>query len=73
MNLFIKAKRYKMYTNVTTMKSPSNHLNNDFQKLAGQSLKYAKIPMKPIKIFFETFISVYDNYFPKPKVFTALG
>ena len=34
-NLFIKAKRYKMYSSVTTMKRPSNHLNNDFEKLTG--------------------------------------
>ena len=57
---------YKMYTNVTTMKMPSNHLNNDFVKLTGQSLKNAKIPTKHINIF-ETFILVYDNFFPKVK------
>ena len=37
MNRFIKAKRHKMYTNVTAMKRPSNHLNNDFEKLTGYS------------------------------------
>ena len=40
-----------MYTNVTTMKMPSNHLNNDFVKLTGQSLKNAKIPVKHINFF----------------------
>ena len=57
-----------MYTNVTTMKSPSNHLNSDFEKLTGQSLKNARIQMKYVNIFLETFISVYDNFFPKVKV-----
>ena len=47
----IKAKRYKIYTNVTTMKMPSNHLNSDFVKWTGQSLKNAKIHMKHINIF----------------------
>ena len=51
MNQFTKAKRYKMYMNVTTMKMPSNHLNNDYVKLTGQSLKNEKIPMNHINIF----------------------
>ena len=51
MNLFIKAKKYKMYTDVIAMKRPSNHLKNDFEKLTGQSLKNARIPMKHINIF----------------------
>ena len=40
-----------MYTNVTMMKRPLNHLNNDFEKLTGHSLKNARIPMKQINIF----------------------
>ena len=57
-----------MYTNIITMKRPSNHLNNDFENLTENSLKH-----------FETFISVYDNfsqklkYGLKPKTFTVLG
>ena len=34
-NLFIKAKTYKMYASVTTTKKPSNHLNNGYEKLTG--------------------------------------
>ena len=45
-----------MYTNLTTMKKSPNHLNNDYEKLSGRRLlKNARIPMKHMNIFFETF------------------
>ena len=57
-----------MYTKLTTMKAPQNHLNSDFEKLTGMSFKNARIPMKHKNILFEIFISVYDNFFPKVKL-----
>ena len=67
-NLLIKANRSEIFTNVTTMKRPSNHLNSDFEKLSDGSLKNAMILMKDINIFFETFLLVDDHFFPKVKV-----
>ena len=43
------------------------------REIGWAELKKWEDPNEAYKNFFETFISVYDNYFPKPKVFTALG
>ena len=56
-----------MYTNLTMMKRSLNHLNSDLEKLTGHSLKKCEDPNEANKHFFETFISVYDHFFPKSK------
>ena len=35
-----------MYLNATTIKALLDHVNNDFDKLTGRSLKNARITMK---------------------------
>ena len=45
------------------MERPSNYLNNDSEKLAGPNEHN-----EAYKYFFETFISVSDNFFSKVKV-----
>ena len=44
-----------------------NHLNNDFEKLTGKSFEKCEDSNEAYKHFIETFISVYDNFFPKIK------
>ena len=46
-----QSQKYKMYTAVTTMKRPSNHLTNDFENMTGPNFINARIPMKHINIF----------------------
>ena len=45
-----------MYTNITVMKKPSTHLNNDFKEMTGKSVKKSKIPKEAYKVYFETLV-----------------
>ena len=67
MNLFIKAKRYKMYKPNYDEKAiesfKQRHREIDWVKL-----KKCEDPNEACKHFFEKFISVYDNFFSKVKV-----
>ena len=40
-----------MYTNITVMKKPANHLNNDFKEMTGKRVKKCQIPKAAYNFF----------------------